>query len=166
MWLGRDFGEILPEDIQQFERLTDIPPPALNEWEPIMRNQSEGSIKRAFCELLGEPPKKDWSGEQNDHYSGNLTVRGRHRTGAFLLKGPSVFREMTLDMCGSRADQVHRLADTDADISIVQHVHLVGAIVRRTLRNLILYPGGSRRKYCVIDGPATYRILHAYGFLK
>ena len=69
-------------------------------------------------------------------------------------------------MCGKRADQVHRLVDTDADISIVQHVHLVGPTVRRTLRNLIMYPGGMRRKYCVIDGPATYRILQAYGMAK
>lgn len=166
MWLGREFGEILPEDIQQFERLTNVPPPALNLWEPVMRHQSEEKIKRAFCELLGEPPKKDWSGEPNDHFSGNLTVRGRRRTGAFLLKGPSEFREMTLDMCGKRADQIHRLSDTEADISVVQHVHQVGAMVRRTLRNLTMYPGGSRRKYCVIDGPTTYRILRAYGFLK
>ena len=165
MWLGHEFGEILPEDIEEFERLTDVSRPALSEWEPIMRRQSEESVKRAFCELLGEPPKKDWGGEPNDHYSGNLTVRGQRRTGAFLLKGPSNFREMALDMCGKRADQIHRLVDTDADLSIVQHVHLVGPVVRRTLRNLTMSPGGRRRKYWVIDGPATYRILHAYGLV-
>ena len=165
MWLGRQFGEILPEDMEEFGRLTEVPRPALSEWEPAMRRQLEASVKRAFCELLGEPPKKDWGGEPNDHFSGNVTVRGRRRTGAFLLKGRSDFREMTLEMCGKRADQIHRLVDTDADISIVQHVHLVGATVRRTLRNLTMYPGGQRRKYCVIDGPATYRILRAYDMI-
>ena len=166
MWLGHEFGEILPEDIQQFERLTAVPPPALGEWEPVMRRQSEERTKRAFCALLGEPSKKDWGGEPNDHYSGNLTVRGRRRTGAFLLKGPSDFREMTLEMCGRRADQIHRLVDTDADISIVQHAHLVGPVVRRTLRNQVMRPGGHHRKYCVIDGPATYRILRAYAMIE
>ena len=166
MWLGQEFGEILPQDIQEFERLTEVPPPALSEWEPVMRHQSEESVKRAFCKLLGEPPKKDWGGESNDIHSGNITVRGRHRTGAFVLKGRSNFREMTLEMCGKRADQIHRLVDTDAAISIVQHVHVVGSTVRRTLRNLTMYPGGRHRKYCVIDGLATYRILRAYGFLK
>ena len=69
---------------------------------------------------------------------------------------------MTLDMCGKRADQIHRVVDSDADVSIVQHSHLIGAVVRRTLRNLTVYPGGNRRKYCLIDGQATYRILKAY----
>ena len=166
MFLGQEFGEIQPEDIEEFEKLVDVPQPSLLEWECVMREQSEEYVKRAICELLGETTKKDWGGEQNDHFSGNLTVRGRRRTGAFLLKGPSDFREMTLDMCGKRADQIHRLVDTHADISILQHAHLVGPVVRRTLRNLAMYPGGSRRKYCIVDGPATYRLLRAYGFLK
>ena len=102
MWLGHEFGEILPEDIEEFARLTDVPRPALDEWEPVMQRQSEESVKRAFCELLGEIPKSDWGGENNDHYSGNLTVRGRRRTGAFLLKGPSTYREMTLARIGHR----------------------------------------------------------------
>ena len=130
-------------------------------------------MKRAFADLLTEPIKNDWSGEENDHFSANLSVHGRRLTAAFLLKGPSVFREMTLDMCGKRADQILRLTKSGADISIadhrqrarhvqghrlgvgashralarhrlpVQNAHLIGSAVRETLRNFTIQPGVS-----------------------
>ena len=163
MCLGRDFGEILPEDIDQFSKMAQVELDSTDEWLRAMQSIPEAEVKRAFADLLLEPTKKDWGGEENDHYSGNLSVHGRRRSAAFLLKGPSVFREMTLDMCGKRADQILRLTKSGADISIVQHAHLIGNAVRETLRNFVIQPGSSRRKYCLIDGQATYRILKAYG---
>jgi hypothetical protein len=71
---------------------------------------------------------------------------------------------MTLEMCGAKADQIHRLVRSGADVSIVQHCHLIGEVVRETLRNLTVRPG-QLRKYCLIDGQATYRILKAYSLL-
>ena len=165
MCLGRDFGEILPEDIGQFSKMTEIDVESAAEWMNAMQSLPEKRIKEAIAHLLSEPTKKDWGGEADDHFSANIMVNGQRRSAAFLLKGPRPFREMTLNMCGKRADQIHRMVDSDADVSIVQHSHLVGSVVRRTLRNLTVYPGGSRRKYCVIDGQATYRILNAYSLL-
>lgn len=166
IWCGQDYGEILPEDIEQFSKMANITIKDTDEWMDAMKNISEEKIKRAFAKLLFEPTKKDWGGESNDHFSGNLTVGGQRRTAAFLLKGSSQFREMTLEMCGKRADQIRRLIDSDADISVVQHCHLIGEIVRRTIRTETVRPGGDgRRKYCLIDGQATYRILKAYNFL-
>ena len=136
-----------------------------DEWMSVMKTIPEDRIKEVFTDLLSEPSKQDWSGESDDHFSANVTVRGRRRTAAFLLKGPSSFREMTLDMCGRRADQIHRAVDSGADLTVVQHCHLIGPVVRRTLRNLTIQPGGSRRKYCLIDGQATWRILQAYSLL-
>ena len=132
------------------------------EWMGVMQNVPEADVKAAFAKLLSEPTKKDWAGETNDHFSGNVIIGGRRKTAAFLLKGPSKFREMTLDMCGKRADQIFRLANSNADVSIVQHCHQIGESVRTTLRRMIIYPGSSHRKFCVIDGQATYRILKAY----
>ena len=162
MCLGRDFGEILPEDIDQFSEMTNVTVDTSDEWLRAMQSLPEADVKRAFADLLSEPIKNDWSGEENDHYSANVSVHGRRLTAAFLLKGPSVFREMTLDMCGKRADQILRLTKSGADISIVQNAHLIGSAVRETLRNFTIQPGVSRRKYCLIDGQATYRILKAY----
>ena len=109
MALGRDFGEILPEDIDQFSEMTNVKLDSSDEWLRAMRSLPEADVKRAFADLLSEPIKNDWSGEENDHFSANVSVHGGRLTAAFLLKGPSVFREMTLDMCGKRADQIPRL---------------------------------------------------------
>ena len=162
MWYGHEFGEILPEDIEQFSRMTEVNATSADEWMSVMRSIPEEEVKAAITSLLAEPTKKDWGGELDDHFSANVTVRGRRRTAAFLLKGPSRFAEMTLDMCGSRADQIHRMVDTDADLCVVQHCHLIGSRVRQTLRSLTVLPGGTKKKYCLIDGHATWRILKAY----
>ena len=165
MWLGCSFGEILPEDIDQFTRMREVEVESDEEWMAAMRVLPEEKVKRAIAALLSEPTKKDWGGESNNHFSGNVSLRGQRKTAAFLLKGPTQFREMTLEMCGKRADQIHRMVDSDAEISIVQHAHLIGAVVRRTLRELTVRPGGCRRKYCLIDGQATYRILKAHSLI-
>jgi hypothetical protein len=161
MWMGRDYGELLPEDLDEFSKLTTVKTTA-DEWMPVMKALPEAKVKEAFAKLLGEPTKKDWGGETNDHFSSNVHVGGRRRTAAFLLKGPTDFREMTMDMCGARADQIFRLTRSGADISVVQHAHLIGEAVRGMLRALTVQPGRPR-KYCLIDGQATFRILRAYG---
>lgn len=166
IWSGAGFGEILPEDIEQFSRMSDVTVASDAEWMDVMRITPEEDVKIAFAGLLNEPTKKDWGGEANDHFSSNVLVNGKRRTAAFLLKGPTNFREMTLEMCGKRADQIFRLTNSGGDISIVQHSHLVGEAVRGTLRAMTVYPGTHSRKYCVIDGQATYRILKAYSLLK
>ena len=167
MWHGEGYGEILPEDIDEFSNMQKIKTDTAEEWMDIMRTLPEREVKEEFCRLLREPAKKDWGGESNDHFSNSVSIGGRRRTAAFLLKGPgSGFREMTLDMCGKRADQIHRLAQSDADVSVVQHAHLIGEVIRKTLRNYIVRPGGRGRKYCLIDGQSTYRILKAYDFIS
>lgn len=164
-FMGRDYGEILAEDIDQFSRMQEVVPASAVEWMGVMEHLPEAKVKEGFARLLTEPTKKDWAGEFNDHYSANVTLKGRRKTAAFLLKGPAAgFREMTLDMCGKRADQIYRLANSGADISVMQHAHLIGEAVRGTLRALTVFPGRSR-KYCLIDGQATYRILKAYRLL-
>ncbi len=167
------YGEILPEDIAEFSKMVEVQVSDADEWMDVMKKMPEEKIKQFFAGLFGEPTKKDWGGESNDHFSANVTVADHRRTAAFLLKGPcggKLFRGMTLDMCGKRADQVLRLTESDAEISIVQHCHSIGEDIRKTLRSLTVAPSGSvsgiARKYCLIDGHATYRILKAYGCLK
>ena len=165
MWFGGSFGELLPEDIDQFSRMRDVEVESADEWMNAMRGLPERKVKQALADLLSEPTKKDWGGESDDHFSASVLVRGRRKTAAFLLKGPTQFREMILEMCGKRADQIHRMVDSDAEICVVQHAHLIGSVVRRALRNEVVRPGGSRRKYCLIDGQATYRMLKAHSLI-
>lgn len=165
MWYGYDYGEILPEDIEEFAAMKSVSISDADEWMSVMRGVPEEHVKRAIASLLNEPSKADWGGEENDHYSANVTVAGRRRTAAFLLKGPTNFREMTPAMCGKNGDQIYRLSNSGADISIVQHSHLIGSAVRETARAFIVQPGDRARKFCVMDGQATYRLLKAYGWL-
>lgn len=166
IWGGYDYGEILAEEIDQFSQLTETTVESAAEWMEAMKSTSEDTVKAAFTSLLNEPSKKDWGGEQNDHFSSSVTVNGIRKTAAFLLKGPSQFREMTPDLCGKRADQIYRLSNSGADISIVQHCHLIGEAVRAELRAFTVQPGRQKRKYCFIDGQATYRILKGYNLLS
>ena len=166
------YGEILPEDIEQFSEMVNVTVKDADEWMNVMQKMPEKAVKQAFAQLVGEPTKKDWGGESNDHFSRNVTVSGRRRSAAFQLKGPrggSYFKKMTLDMCGKRANQILRLTESGADISIIQHCHLIGEDVGKTLRSLTVAPGGRiskiARKFCLIDGQATYRILKAYNLL-
>jgi hypothetical protein len=164
MWFGKDYGEILPEDIEQFSRLSDVNVGSAAEWMDAMKIVPESKVKELFAKLLNEPTKKDWGGEENDHFSANVLVGGRRHTAAFLLKGPTNFQEMTIAMCGKNGDQIYRLTNSGADISTVQHSHLVGAAVRSTLRSMVVTPGRPR-KFCIIDGQTSYRIFRAYGCL-
>jgi hypothetical protein len=164
VWYGHDYGEILPEDVVEFDRLKEVVVSDADEWLSVMKKVPEVHVKKSIASLLKEPAKSDWGGEENDHFSSNVTVAGRRRTAAFLLKGPTNFREMTPAMCGKNGDQIYRLAKVGADISVVQHSHLVGPAVRETLRSMVVTPGRSR-KFCVMDGQTTYRLLKGYGLL-
>ncbi len=75
------------------------------------------------------------------------------------------FREMTPDLLGARADQIYRLQCTPAQLLIVQHCHQIGEAVRAMLRAFVVTPHNPRR-YCLIDGKETYRILKAYGEIE
>ena len=164
MWYGYDYGEILPEDIAEFAQMKEIVIANVDEWMLVMENVPEEHVKKSISSLLKEPAKKDWGGEENDHFSANVTVAEKRCTAAFLLKGPTRFREMTPAMCGKNGDQIYRLTKTGADISVVQHAHLIGPAVRETLRSMVVTPGRPR-KFCAMDGQATYRLLKAYGLL-
>ena len=97
MWHGQDFGEILPEDIEQFSKMKEVEIEQLEDWVTVMRSLSEEQVKNSITRLLREQSKRDWGGEPDDHYSGNVSIGGRRKTAAFMFKGPGTgFREMTL----------------------------------------------------------------------
>lgn len=164
VWVGRDYGEILAEDIEEFAAMATVNVADAHEWMSVMERVPEAHVKQSIAKLLNEPVKADWGGEENDHFSSNVTLVGRKRTAAFLLKGPTKFKEMTPAMCGKNGDQIYRLSNSGAEISVVQHSHLVGPAVRETARAFTVQPGRSR-KFCIMDGQATYRLLKAYNLL-
>ena len=165
LWEGPDWYWTPAELIDEFSRAAEAPLPAPEEWQPVMRSLPEAQVKQALCNLLGETPTADWGGEQNDLFSAGVHLGGRRTTAAFVLKGPAggrKFKTMTPAMLGKNADQIYRLAQSPAQMLVVQHCHDIDEAVRATLgafaQNL-----GRPRRYCLIDGRDTYRILKAYG---
>ena len=159
---GWTWYETPARDIAEFSRCEEVPTPDAEVWSSVMRSLPEKEVKSRLCKILGDLPKLDWAGEQDDHFAASLHIGRKQVTAAFLLKGPAQFREMTPDLLGARADQIYRLACTPAQMLVVQHCHHVGEAVRATLRAFAVTPHNPRR-YCLIDGKETYRILKAYG---
>ena len=164
-WYSGEWYEVFAEDLDAFAEARVVNP-TTEEWLSYMRTCSEAHVKATFGRLLAEPLRADWGGELDDLFASAAHIRERRTTVAFLLKGPGGgFREMTPDLLGKRADQVVRLASTPAQLLVVQHCHTIGEAVRQTLRAFCVAPHHPRR-YCLIDGKDTYRILKAYHSLQ
>ena len=157
-WFGFEFYEQFIEDFDEFERVRDCATPST--LEP-MREISEAAFKKCLADLLGGEAAKDWGGEASDFYSAHMHLTGRRVSGAFLLKGPARFAPMGMNHLGKNNDQISRLAEEPADVLFVQHCHDILPAVRKTLRAFAVQPSHPRR-YCLIDGRDSLRLLYAY----
>ena len=158
-WFGYDFFENFIEDFDEFSAVRNVPLP--EDPEP-MQYISEAAFKTCLSEILGDAKNNDWGGEASDYYSAHLTLGGRHVTGAFLLKGPARFAPMDLNHLGKNNDQIVRLSHEPVSVLFVQHCHDITSPVRETLRAFAVQPSNARR-YCLIDGRDSLRLLNAYG---
>ena len=158
-----DPAHMSPRAVDQFagvnfaQRLTKVD---LN----VLKTVSEKKVKTAFAELLGEPEVPlDWGGEQFDLWTFNrLTVEDRPFRTAIAFKGPAKFHPMRIADLGKNGDQIDRLAQTAADLMIVQHCNAITAPVVNMLRVYAENPRHPRR-YMTIDGYDTLRILRHIG---
>lgn len=117
----------------------------------VMKNIYEKAFKACLCEILRYEIKKDWGGEQSDHFTSSIHINQKRYTGAFLLKGPASFSPMGLNHLGKNNDQIVRLANEPSQVLFVQHCQEILPAVRSTLRAFAVQPCTPRR-YCLIDG--------------
>jgi hypothetical protein len=157
-------SRIYPAQIDAFANLDSVRPPsdaALKE----LRQIPESKVKDAFAELVGEPfVPKDWGGEKSDLYTSRLTIQDKPISTAFIFKGPAVRGPMHPADLGRRGDQLIRAFDEPAELIVVQHCDQIATSVIRQAEALSADPAKPRR-YCIIDGADTFRILKAYGKL-
>jgi hypothetical protein len=158
-WWRSSFFENFIEDFDEFGRVASESTPADFS---VMSRISEAAFKQCLAEILGDSITRDWGGERSDHYAAHLHLQGKRVTAAFLLKGPARFRRMTLNSLGKQNDQIYRLAQEPAEVLVVQHCHDITTPVRATLRAFAVQPCRVRR-YCLIDGRDSLRLLNAYG---
>lgn len=162
-WESYGFFENFIEDITEFEKVKDIAFP--DDFE-VMKDITEGAFKQCLGEILNDSTRKDWGGETSDHFTSHVRLGGRRTTAAFALKGPgSGFKPMGLNHLGKNNDQIYRLAQEPAQLLVVQHCHEILPPVRATLRAFAVQPGTPRR-FCLIDGRDSLRILIAYDKLE
>lgn len=153
---------IYPEQIDAFAAMKDQRNPKTDELRKL-QTITEDQIKHAFAEIIGEPyVPKDWGGEKSDLSSGRLTIGGEPTSAAFIFKGPSVSGSMHLSKMGKNGDQLVRAFDEPVDLVVVQHCNQIANDVVRVAEALAYNLGGPRR-YCIIDGADTVKILKSYG---
>jgi hypothetical protein len=154
--------ELYPQDLPHSSAAGANWSPSAKEFQ-LMRQVPEQVVKELFVELLKEADvPKDWGGEESDLFTSNLLHENRRCTGAFLLKGPSRFHEMTPADCGKRGDQIYRLFNIPSDVYIIQHCHKIGPAVRKYAEALAFQRNFTHKcRYMFIDGYATASLLRA-----
>jgi hypothetical protein len=157
-----DHLEVQPSQIDSFEKMQAAKDRLRKASLDPLRNVAEADIKRALAEIINEPMvPKDWGGESSDLFSSRVVLGGRRISTAFLLKGPAKFHPMTPADLGKNGDQIGRLFSEPADLLVLQHCHEVTVAVRKQMRAYAQQMGNPRR-FCIIDGYDTLRILKAY----
>lgn len=160
----RSAARLYPEQIESFSKVEGTPLPKAAEVRSL-RQIPEDVVKRAFADIVGEPfVPKDWGGEKSDLQTSQLRIGGERVSAAFIFKGPAVAGPMHPGNMGKRGDQLPRAFDEPADVIVIQHCDKIENTVVRIAEALATDPARTRR-YCILDGSDTYRILKAYGKL-
>ncbi len=160
--LYNDYYRVHVEQFEEFSRVAADPlPPSFDE----MKDVPERMVKQAIARHLRENAPKDWGGETSDFFTSHLHIEGRRVSAAFLFKGPARFTPMTLRHLGKNGDQIVRLSHEPAEVLIVQHCHDILPQVVETLKVFATQPSRPKR-YCLIDGRETLRILRTYDLLS
>jgi len=162
MYCRDDFYRTYLDEFDEFAKMKNTPTPG--DPKP-MEKIAEAAFKACLAEILGDQSPSDWGGENRDYFSDHLHINGVRMSGEFLLKGPARFTPMRLRHLGKNHDQILRLSHGPADVLFVQHCHDIGPEVRETLRVFATQPCNPRR-YCLIDGRDSLRLLRAYGLYE
>jgi len=166
---GSPYGDRLfvpPEQIQEFEQMSTIDRSERD--LQVLLAIPEATIKRRFAEIIWQASiPKDWGGETSDLWAADLHLNGSPRAAvraAFIFKGPAAFHPMRIADLGKNGDQIDRLFREPADLLILQHCHDIRAEIHNMMEK---YAADFRnpRRYSIIDGMSTLRILRAYGKL-
>ncbi|WP_122816024.1 hypothetical protein [Nocardioides pantholopis] len=158
-----DIAHVWPQQVDQFEGV-DFTRGENSDLE-LMRGVGEEAVKHWFAEIIGQSDvPKDWGGEQFDLWTRFLSVDGTPLRTAFAFKGPAAFHPMRIADLGKNGDQIQRLAESPADLLVVQHCHTITSRVEHMLRTYATSPKNVRR-YMLIDGYATAAILKHFEYL-
>ena len=166
---GAGLETITIDEIDSFAKVREITAGEVKAYsQPLKVN--ERVIKHCIHRILDDPYiDDDHGGERADVVSDRVILRGRRTPTAFMLKGPSVPGPLYGSKAGRRGDQVVRLLEVRASLSVIQHVADIPSETFDQLRYGVIalrsagVPGALA---CKCDGVDTARLLRAYGYLN
>jgi hypothetical protein len=91
-------------------------------------------------------------------------ARGRQVSAAWLFKGPGYPRAMDINALGKNGDQIDRLFTEPAELLVLQHCHQIKPSVVGMM-DAYAHDARRPRRYMIIDGADTGRILRSLGLL-
>jgi hypothetical protein len=154
-----------PAQIDTFAKLGEEGPVSEVDLQALL-HISEEDVKHSIADIIGEPfVPKDWAGEKSDLQTNCLTIDGQPHSAAFIFKGPSLPREMHPADMGKRGDQLVRVFDEPVELVVIQHCSKIANSVVRIAESLAMNVRRPRR-YCIMDGADTVRLLRAYRKFK
>lgn len=122
------------DDIDSFALVRDIDPARVKDIARPLR-VNERVIKHCIHHVIGDPyVDEDWGGERADIGTARVQLSGARKQTAFLLKGRSVTGPLYGSELGTRGDQIVRLMEMRAELSVVQHVNQIPAETQDQLR--------------------------------
>jgi hypothetical protein len=146
-------------DIDEFKKIESISTTDKELNIKLNKLVPEEKIKQSIAEIINENNvPKDWGGENSDLFTNHIHIKGERYSAAFLLKGPAKFHPMTVKDLGANGNQIVRLFDEPADILILQHCHYIKAEIYKTM-DAFASRFDNIRRYCIIDGIDTQRLL-------
>ena len=159
-----DWFETWPEDIDELAACGRIARPADEDWQAALAPLSGDDICRMLADIMGGTRLQAEADTETLMFAAGATRGGEQEPCAVIVvadAGAGVLEPATLR---TRPDAMAALSRTPAELWIVQHCHAIGPAVREMVRAFAVRPHAPRR-YCLIDGADTYRILKAYGKL-
>ena len=160
------YARVTIDEIDSFCEASKVSEEDIDKFMPLDIHENE--IKKRLLEIIGDPfIKKDWGGEKSDIFTYHVKFRNRKTLGAFLLKGKTSIRGLTLKNIGKNSDQIVRLFSEPAELYFVQANGSIDSAVVATVQAFVTQKiqEGHKIYYCLIDGVDTARILLAYNKL-
>jgi len=152
------------DDIDNFKDVQKVKGEEVKKF--INSNFLEDDVEETFLEALNEPYKEHHSGaETRDIFTNRLCVKSKRLKTVIMLKGRSVKGPLTIDKCGTKGNQLLKLAkNNSAECFIVQHVNKIEPDVIEALTDHVLSNSKCSKVYIgAIDGVDTARFLKSRG---
>jgi hypothetical protein len=149
-----DWFETLPVDIDEFSTAMDEGDVdvAESEWRGALAALGQDGVRKRLAGIVGKVAPPEGVAAGTDMIFAELHIDGTPTAAAILTTDENT----DLMQIGAR------LAATPARLLIVQHCGAIAESLRDTIRAFAVAPHAPRR-FCLIDGADTYRIIKANG---